>query len=93
MRKKWIYLLLIVISTMLVVLIIIQVLWLSGASRADKREKQIRVNAALSRVSEQVRDNSSCFETYGKVYVDVGERFFYVTYPEEREGRHNRYIF
>jgi signal transduction histidine kinase len=65
-----------VISTMLVSLIVIQVLWLLGASRAEKREKNLRISTALNKVREQLKDNSFCFESFGKAYVDVGERFY-----------------
>jgi signal transduction histidine kinase len=65
-----------VISTMLVSLIIIQVLWLLGAAKAEKREKHLRVSTALNKVREQLKDNSLCFESFAKSYVDVGERFY-----------------
>lgn len=64
------------ISAMLVVLIVIQVLWLRSAALAEKRERQMKVDKALARVSEQMKEGSFCFESFAKTLVDTGEAFF-----------------
>ncbi len=76
MRKRSIYLLMAVISTMLVSLIVIQVIWLRSAGEAEKRGKQLAADKALARVREQLKDGSFCFESYGKAYIDSGECFY-----------------
>lgn len=85
MRKKWIYLLMAVTSTMLVSLIVIQVMWLLEASKAEYRERQFRVGNALKNVSVQLVNNNFCFESYGKVFVDLGDRFFMMHH--KRDGK------
>lgn len=76
MRKRRIYLLMSAISAMLVSLIVIQVLWLRSAGLAEKRERQMKIDKALARVSEQMKQESFCFESFGKAMIDTGEAFF-----------------
>lgn len=76
MHKRRIYLLMTAISAMLVVLIGIQLIWLQSAERAEERERQMKIDKALTRVSEQMKQESFCFESFGKAMIDTGEAFF-----------------
>jgi len=64
------------ISTMLLVLIAIQLVWLRSAGKAEERERQMKIDKALARVSDQMKQESFCFESFGKAMIDTGEAFF-----------------
>jgi len=64
------------ISAMLVVLIGIQLLWLRSAERAEQRERQMKIDKALAHVSDRMKQESFCFESFGKAMIDTGEAFF-----------------
>jgi two-component system, OmpR family, phosphate regulon sensor histidine kinase PhoR len=76
MRKRTIYLLMAIISTVLVLLIVIQVVWLRTASEAEAKQQHMTIDKALARVRDQLKTGSFCFESFGKTYIDSGERFY-----------------
>ncbi len=78
MRKKWIYALMGLISTLLIALIIIQMFWLNSASVAEKRETRLHIEKALARVDEQLRNVNYCVLIYGKTFVNPGDKFYMV---------------
>jgi len=64
------------ISVMLVTLIGIQLVWLRDAADAGRREKQLRIDKALNRMADQLRNLNYCVLSYSKVYVNTGELFY-----------------
>lgn len=64
------------ISCMLIILVLIQVVWLRHAADAERREAGLRADKALASVSEHLREENFCVETYIKAYGNKGERFF-----------------
>ncbi len=78
MRKWLLYLLMVTISTLLVMLIVIQVIWLRSAAAAEKREKQMHVTRALEKTDQELKDYFYCFEAHSKLYMNPGEGFYMV---------------
>lgn len=61
---------------MLVVLIGVQLLWLRRVGQTEQRERQMKIDRALARVSDHMKQESFCFESFGKAMIDTGEAFF-----------------
>jgi len=76
MGKHKIYWLTGTISTLLVSLIIIQLVWLKNAAEAEKRETKLRIEKALGKTEEQLRNLNYCVISYSKVFVNPGESIF-----------------
>lgn len=64
------------IGCMLIILVLIQVVWLRHTMDAEKREASLRADKALVSVSEHLREENFCVETYIKAYANKGDKFF-----------------
>lgn len=80
------YILMVVISTLLVMLIVIQVIWLRDASAAEGREKQMRVSRALEKTDQQLKDYFYCFEAHSKLYMNPYEGFYMIHQKWDSSG-------
>jgi two-component system phosphate regulon sensor histidine kinase PhoR len=76
MRKHKTLLLTACISALLVSLIIIQLAWLKHASLSEQMELDLRIEKALGRTEDQLKNLNYCVVSYSKVFVNPGESFF-----------------
>lgn len=76
--QKKIYAWLSGICLLLILLIGIQLVWLSNAAKMERRETEMHVQRALEKAEGALRKNVYCFSTYSKSLIGAGEGFYFV---------------